>query len=124
QLKAAGEAEPGAFMRDQPVEPLPVERDTAGLVVQRAAQTVDERRLAGAVWTDQPEPLSPIDRQIDAFQRDKAAKPLAEPGDVQNGCGVAHGDARRSISIRRSTVAANGGKCWTTMFQIRDVSVR
>ena len=83
QLKAAREAEAGALVRDHPVEPLPVEDHAAGLVAQCAAQAVDEGPLAGAVRSDQAEPLAGGDRQLDAVERDKAAEALAEPADLQ-----------------------------------------
>src|SRR5437763_4650054 len=68
-------------MRDQPVERFAVEGDAAGLVAQGAAQAVDESALAGAVRSDQPDPLALGNRQIDVLQRDKAAEPLAEAAD-------------------------------------------
>src|SRR5205823_12101112 len=49
QLEAAGEAEPGALMRDQAVERMPVEDDAAGLVAQGAAEAIDQGALAGTV---------------------------------------------------------------------------
>src|SRR6202023_1882398 len=81
QLEAARQPQPGALMRDQPVERPAVEGDAAGLVLQRAAQAIDEGALARAVWPDQPDPLAGGDRQVDAVERDKAAEPLAEPAD-------------------------------------------
>src|SRR5207248_5174126 len=97
QLKAARQSEPGAFMRDQPVERAAVERHRAGLVAQRAAQTIDQRALARAVRTDQPDPLAGGDRQIDALERDKPAEALAERADREQ---------RAVADIRRAHAAA------------------
>src|SRR5580704_1639346 len=93
-------------MRDQPVEWPAVEGDAAGLVLQRAAQAVDQRALARAVRPDQPDPLAGGDRQVDAVERDKAAEALAEPADGKerrrthaalcgSRCGAPTGKARR-----------------------------
>src|SRR5580704_8571142 len=70
-------------MRDQSVERLAVEDHGAGLVVQGAAEAIDQGRLARAVGADQPQPLAARDRQIDAVERDKAAKALAEARDFE-----------------------------------------
>src|SRR6516162_5002344 len=83
QLKAAREPEPRALVSRQPVDRAAVKRYGAAIVVQCAAQAVDQGALARAVGPDQAEPLARIDRKIDAFERDKAAKALAEPADFQ-----------------------------------------
>src|SRR5690348_18363289 len=67
QLEAAGEAEPRTLMRDHPVELLAVEDDGSRLVAQRAAEAVDECRLARPVRADQAETVAGVDRQIDVF---------------------------------------------------------
>src|SRR5579862_9201712 len=105
QLKAAGQAEPGALVRDQPVELPPVEHDAAGLVVQRAAQAVDERRFARAVWADQAEPLARGDRQIDALEGDKPAEPFAKAGDAQDRV-LAHAADRCSVAAAAAASTA------------------
>src|SRR6266699_1253121 len=83
QLKAARQPEPGALIRDQPVELLPVEEDAAGLVVERAAEAVDERTLARAVRPDEGEPLAGGDAEFDVVERNKPAEPLAEAADSE-----------------------------------------
>src|SRR5580704_1851280 len=83
QLEAACQAQAGALMRDQPVERLAVEDDRAGLVVQGAAEAIDQGRLARAVGADQAQPLAARDRQVDIVQGDKATKALAEPADLE-----------------------------------------
>src|SRR5205809_5846902 len=106
QLEAARQPQPGALMRDQAVERPAVEGDAAGLVPQRAAQAVDEGTLARTVRPDQPDPLAGGDREIDAFERDKAAKAFAEAVDREQWrlahaalcgscCGAPTGNARR-----------------------------
>src|SRR6516162_3668058 len=83
QLKAAREPQPRALVCWQSVDCAAVEDDIAAIVVQRAAQAIDERALARAVRPDQPEPLTGIDGEVDAFERDKPAKSLAEPADLE-----------------------------------------
>src|SRR5205807_8799597 len=73
----------------------------AGLVVQRAAQAVDERRFARAVRPDEAKPLARADREIDVLQRDKPAEPLAEAGDGQDGLPV------HSAACRANAAASN-----------------
>src|SRR5215471_3909893 len=84
QLEAAREPEPRALIGGQAVEPPPVESDAAAVVVQYAGQAVDERAFAGAVGSDQAEPLAGFHSKIDAFERDEAAKALAEPAHFED----------------------------------------
>src|SRR5580700_8061218 len=98
QLEAAGEPEPRALMRDEPVEVAAVERDAAGLVAQGAAQAIDQCRFARPVRPDQTEPVPGVHRQVDVFERDKAAKPLAEPVDVEE---LGHHEGVRMLSAPR-----------------------
>src|SRR6516225_6729905 len=83
QLKAAREPQARALVCRQAVDCAAVEGDIAAIMVQRAAEAIDERALARAVRPDQPEPLTAIDGEVDAFERDKAAKALAEPADLE-----------------------------------------
>src|SRR5271167_441292 len=83
QLKAASKPQPRAPIGRPAVDRAAVEGDIAAVVVQRAAKAVDQRALARTVRPDQPEPLTGIDSEIDALERDKAAKTLAEPGDLE-----------------------------------------
>src|SRR5947207_522829 len=102
QLEAAGETEPGALMRDQAVERMPVEDDAAGLVAQGAAEAIDQGALAGTVRANQAEPLAGRDAQIDAFQRDETAEALADSADSEDrpirNAGVTHAAAWRCIA--------------------------
>ena len=83
QLKASRQAEMGALMGFEPVELSAVEMHGALLVVQRAADAIDQRRFAGAVRPDQAEPLAGRDRQRNLVERDEAAETLAEIVDLQ-----------------------------------------
>src|SRR5262249_37060617 len=78
ELEAARHAEPRALVRRHAVDVDAVEGDDAGLVVQRAAQAVDERALARAVGTDQPESLARLDRQAHGGEREEPAEALAQ----------------------------------------------
>ena len=62
---------------------LAVETHGAGLVLQRAADAIDQRALARAVRADQAEPLARLHLEIDAVERDEAAEALADIVDVQ-----------------------------------------
>src|SRR5262249_47279627 len=84
QLKAAGEPQPGALVSRHAVDRAAVEDDGAAIVVQGAGETVDERALAGAVRTDQAQPLAGANGDVDILQRDKAAKAFAEPADLED----------------------------------------
>src|SRR5262249_31770378 len=81
QLEAARHAAARALVRRQRVDRLAVEMHRAGLVRERAADAVDERRFAGAVGPDQPNALAFRDRKIDALKRDEAPEALAKPAD-------------------------------------------
>src|SRR5215207_953035 len=83
QLEAARQPAARALMRRQAVERLVGEAHAACLVVQRAADAVDQRRLARAVGPDQAEPLARLDLEVDAVERDEAAEALAEAADLQ-----------------------------------------
>src|SRR5215472_15211690 len=84
QLEAAREPEPRALIGGQAVQPPPVEGDAAAVVVQYTGKAVDERAFAGAVGADQAEPLSGLDSEVDAFERDEAAKAFAEPAHFED----------------------------------------
>src|SRR6516162_202790 len=83
QLKAPGKPEPCALVCRQAVDCAAVKGDIAAVVVQCTGKAVDQRTLARAVRPDQPEPLTGIDGEIDALERDKAAKALAETADLE-----------------------------------------
>src|SRR5664279_2183457 len=72
-----------ALMGGKPVDHMAVETDGAGFVLLRAADAIDQRALARAVRSDQPEPLARLHLEIDAVERDEAAEALADIVDVQ-----------------------------------------
>ncbi len=78
QLEAARHAQPGALMRRQSVQRMPVEPHLAAIVAQRAAQAIDQRALAGAIRTDQPQPLTGRHTQFDIGQRDEPTEAFAQ----------------------------------------------
>src|SRR6476646_3984363 len=87
QLEAARHAAAGALVGEQAVDDLAVETHRAGLVGERAADAVDERRLAGAVWTDQADALALSNGKIDAVERDEAAETFAQTRDFEQCAG-------------------------------------
>src|SRR6266436_5362149 len=97
QLKAACQPQPRALVRGQAVDPAPVEEDAATVVVQCAAQAVDERALARAVGPNEPKALTGLDRNVDAFERHEPAKAFAEPADFEDRLGHQRSLARRRL---------------------------
>src|SRR5205807_8934575 len=83
QLEAARQPAARALMRRQPVQALVGKAHAAGLVAQRAADAIDQGRLARTVGPDQAEPLARLDFQLDVLQRGEAAEALAEALDVK-----------------------------------------
>src|SRR5512133_3716283 len=77
QLEAACQAAMGAFMGGEAVHGMTVEYHTAALVLQGAADAVDQCALARAVGADQPKPLARLDFEINVVERDESAEPLA-----------------------------------------------
>src|SRR5262245_58313810 len=61
----------------QPVERAAFEANRAGLVVERAANAIDERALARTVRPDQPETFALGQAEVDALQGNKAPKAFA-----------------------------------------------
>src|SRR5262245_37268061 len=58
--------------------------------MQRAADTVDQRALAGPVGADQADALAVSDAEVDRIERDEAAETLAKLADLQQWLG--HGE--------------------------------
>ena len=86
QLEAARQAEMRALVRRQAVERLAVEAHRAGLVVQRAADAVDQRRSCRSRSARSGRARSPgCDVEVDAVERDEAAEALAEILDLSSG---------------------------------------
>src|SRR6185437_9068229 len=55
------------------------------LILQRAADAVDQRALAGAVRADQAESFAGVDVEADVVERNEAAEPLADILHAQQG---------------------------------------
>src|SRR5262249_1933177 len=72
-----------ALMGEEAVDRLAVEAHRAGLVHERAADAVDQGRLARAVGTDQADALALGDGEIDAVERDEAAEAFAQTRDLE-----------------------------------------
>src|SRR5271170_2015649 len=107
----------GALMREKPIKLAAVEVDRALLVVQRAADAIDQSRFTRAVRPDQAEPLARRDGERNAFECDKAAEALAEILDLEEigsrGGGCAgdggHGaDSGAAASTRRRPTKSSG----------------
>ena len=58
---------------------LAVQKNLAGVAVQRAGHDLDQRRLAGTVLAEQRMHFAGVQAEIDAFQRAHAGKPLDDP---------------------------------------------
>src|SRR6187401_1292944 len=73
----------GALVGGESIHGVTVETHCAGLVLQRSAHAVDQRRFAGAVGPDQADALARLNRQIDIFQCDEAAEAFAQVFDLE-----------------------------------------
>src|SRR5450759_5770643 len=89
-----------ALMGGKPIDHTAVEIDSAGLVLQRTADAIDQRALARAVRADQSEPLARLHLEVDAVECDEAAEPLADIVDMQQ---RAHGPLRCQCSCTSPT---------------------
>src|SRR5262245_26385570 len=70
-------------MRDQSIHLFAAERDTASLVVQCAADTIDQCTLTGTVGSDQADTLTLDDMEINGIEGDEATEPLAQLAHLQ-----------------------------------------
>ena len=57
--------------------------ESAGIRRIRAGDDVDQRRLAGAVFTEQDVNFAAPKVEVDAFQSDDAGKPLRDIGEIE-----------------------------------------
>ena len=83
-LPRTGEAAAGAHVRRHPCEIVPVELGTAR-VPHEARDRVDERRLAGAVRSDQPDQLTLLDGDVDLVDGAHAAEAHGQAGRGEDG---------------------------------------
>src|SRR5260370_1950641 len=84
-LEGAADAEVGDAVRRQRQQRAAAEVDVAALRRVEPAQTIEERRLAGAVGTDEPDDLAVGHVERDAVERDDAPEAHGEVADGQNG---------------------------------------
>src|SRR5690606_6742013 len=92
-LEGAAEAAMHAFGRREMAHLLALEADGTGILPQLAEELRDERRLAGAVGTDEGMELARHHVEIDAVRGEQAAEALGEAADAEEGLGrhPAHG---------------------------------
>src|SRR5689334_427849 len=83
ELEAARQPAMRALVGGQSVHGMAIEMHTALLVLQGAANTVDEGAFSRTVRTDQPESLARLHFKLDAIERNKAAEALADVANVQ-----------------------------------------
>ncbi len=93
---------------------LSVEQVLPGVDAVDARDALDQRRLAGAVVTDQSGHLAGIDRQVDVVQHLHRAETLVHPPQFQDRSRSAGSSAAPRIRVRtgvRSTGAGPGRRC-------------
>ena len=121
QLEASRQSEMGALVRGEAVDGAAVETHRALFVVQRAADAVDQRALAGAVRPDQANAFACGYCKRDVLQRDEAAEALAQVIDLEQvSCRAITGRAHRrdhgtapvaSVSTWRRPTKSSGLRC-------------
>ena len=74
-LERARDAEVRALVRPQRPDVLALVRNRPAIRLQHAAHTVEQRRLAGSVRTDETEDLTVLERERNAVERLHAAEP-------------------------------------------------
>jgi hypothetical protein len=80
-LESAGNAHVAADVGLEPGDIVAIEADASGRRRQRTGDDVEERRLAGAVWTNETERLVAIGFEGYAVEHNKAAEILLHPVD-------------------------------------------
>src|SRR2546422_166203 len=82
-LERAPDAAPGDRVRREPVEAIGAEPDLAAVGGHEAADHVEERRLAGAVRSDETRDRAFADGERAAAERFDAAEALGDAGDAE-----------------------------------------
>ena len=93
-----------------------VEHDAAAGRLEEPRDVVEERRLAGPVWSDERENLPALDAEAHVIDRDKTPKALGQVGqleDVVRG-GLAHVACACSTAASSSCTAACLSSCSRT----------
>src|ERR1700675_2638291 len=101
-------------MRGEAVDGPAVETHRTLLILQRAADAIDQRALARAVRTDEAEALAGGHVERDVFQRDETAEAFAEVIDFEQvrHAAAGHGtDPGASVSTRRRPTKSSGLRC-------------
>ena len=98
-LEGARDADLGDAMRRPRQQRAPGEQDVAPVRRVEAADAIEQRRLAGAVRTDQAEDLALVQRERDAVERDDAAEPQRDVANLEQRAGVT--GERRAARGRR-----------------------
>src|SRR5665213_2450847 len=111
-LIGARQSQMRAAARRQARELLTEQRHRAAIGAQLAGDQVEQRRLAGAVGTDDEAALARRDGEIDAARDAEAAERLLELSDRQRGHGRASSAARaaRPLNRRRTSRVVPGTK--------------
>src|SRR5436190_4905004 len=78
-LEGAHEPAQRDLVRREAEEALALERDLAGARALDPGDEVDERRLAGAVRSDDATDLAGLDREAHVVRRDEPAEALRQP---------------------------------------------
>src|ERR1700691_2648846 len=105
-LKGAGKTAARALMRGGAIDQMAVETHGTCLVLERAADAIDQRALAGAIGPDKADALARIDRDRNAIKCDKAAEALAEVVDgeqLSHGACPGVGFGASALTCRRPT---------------------
>src|ERR1035437_9376353 len=96
QLEAARQSAMRALMGGQTIDHTAVETDGTGLILQCAADAIDQRALARAVRSDQPEPFARLHFEVDTVERNEPVEALADIFHVQRSAVMA-ASARASV---------------------------
>ena len=94
-LERACNAEPGNAIRRQAIDALVAIPDLAGARPMHAGDEIDQRRLAGAVGTDQADDLTRPQFERDVVDGDQAAEAAGYVGEPQHGGHGAASPVRR-----------------------------
>src|SRR5262249_50056268 len=113
-LEAPHDAEPRAPVRGKGGKVVSFEENAPAVGGQGARDAVDERGLAGAVGSDQPEALSRIHVEAHAVESGEPAEALDHTLHLEEGCGH-HQRLRRRRTRPRMPSGASTTKATSTM---------
>src|SRR5215831_6048262 len=84
-LEGPGQAEAADRVRREPHDRAVTEADVPGVGGEESREQIKDRRLAGAVGSDEPEHLARRDREVEASHRPKTAEAPRQPARVEQG---------------------------------------